>query len=339
MDYHWPITAYNAALLFIFTSFFAPRPAVLLATILVMGYAHVVLVSNPPTRPPLWSRVFEGVPPALLAGFWAWHVSFRRSLSGFYAAQLPVEVALWQGAGLWIGLESSTLFSRIPISRLGYGSLGVDGVIALIVVVVIVAAVVLIQAASFRRLGLVRYYLARYLPLLPILVVLANLGHDYYLRLHHYLLSLAGIPVMSLPNRISLFGAAFCLGFFLDGSGRWGWASIVEGGWSLLGDAASGSAMPEVSSVVGPNGYISWPAINATLIAQGILSVAVLFDDVLIRSNFTGSNFSIADGTKDRSVDHYFRMAYIANGTSLDYTDPLTWHASNASWSAVEPSR
>ncbi|BEJ13483.1 hypothetical protein CspHIS471_0306570 [Cutaneotrichosporon sp. HIS471] len=338
LDYHWPITAYNVVALFAFTTFFAPRPAVLLTTILVMGYAHVVLVSNPPTRPPLWSRVFEGVPTALLAGFWAWHVCFRRTLNGFYAAQLPVEVALWQGAGLWIGLESSTLFSRIPISRLGYGSLGVDGTIALIVVVVVVTAVVLVQALSFRRLGLVRYYLARYLSLVPILIVLANLGHDYYLRLHHYLLSLAGLPVMSLPNRISLFGSAFCLGFFLDGSGRWGWASIVEGGWSLLGDAASGADMPQVSSVVGPNGYISWPAINATLVAQGILSVGILFDDVLKRSNFTGTNFSITDGTTDRSVDHYFRMAYIANGTSLDYTDPLTWYASNESWSTVKPS-
>ncbi|CAK9783224.1 hypothetical protein CC85DRAFT_281969 [Cutaneotrichosporon oleaginosum] len=336
MDYHWPISAYNVVALFAFTALFAPRPGVLLTTILVMGYAHVVLVSNPPTRPPLWSRVFQGVPATLLAGFWAWHVSFRRSLTGFYTAQLPVEVALWQGAGLWIGLESSTLFSRIPISRLGYGSLGADGVIALVAIILIVGAVVLIQAALFRRLGLVRYYLARYLPLVPILVVLANLGHNYYLRLHHYLLALAGLPVMSLPNRISLFGAAFCLGFFLDGSGRWGWASIVEGGWSLLGDAASGSAMPNVTSVAGPSGYISWPAINATLVAQGIRSVAILFDDVLVRSNFTGTNFSIADGTKDRSVDHYFRMAYIANGTSLDYTDPLTWHASNESWSRVQ---
>lgn len=287
MEYHWPITAFNVVALFIFTALFDPQPGVLLTVILLMGYSHLVLVADAPYRPPNWSKFFGGVLPALLAGFWAWHVSFRRCLNGFYTARLPLETALWQGFGLWIGLESSTIFARIPIARLGYDKLGADGLIALIVVIALVVLVVLIQALSFRRLGLVRYYLVRYLPLVPILIVLANLGNDYYLRLHHYMLSLAGMPVMSLPNRISLFGQAFCLGFFLDGIGRWGWASIVEGGASLLGDAQAGSAMPEISTILGPNGAVTWPAINATLIAQGIISVAVLFDDVLVRANYT----------------------------------------------------
>lgn len=305
MDYHWPLTVYNVLALFIFTTLFFPRPAILTTVVLVMGYAHVVLVSDPPSRPPNWSGVIQGVPPVLLAGYWAWHVAFKRSLRGFYNAGLPLEVAIWQGLGLWIGLESSTLFSKIPISRLGYGSLGADGVVALIVVVALVAIVVLIQALSFRRLGLVRYYMARYLPLVPLLLILANLGHDYYLRLHHYLLSLAGIPVMSLPNRISLFGSAFCLGFFLDGVGRWGWASMLEGGAALLGDAVAGSLIPQVSS--GPGG-LSWPAINGSLVQWGIRSVAVLLDDVLVADNYTSSNFSLGD-TVDRAVDHYFRIA------------------------------
>lgn len=40
--------------------------------------------------------------------------------------------------------------------------------------------------------------------------------------------ALLAIPVLSLPNRVSLFFQAFMLGLFLDGVGRWGWASIVE---------------------------------------------------------------------------------------------------------------
>jgi len=67
----------------------------------------------------------------------------------------------------------------------------------------------------------------RYIVLVPILVILAIIP-DYTLRLHHYLLAIIAIPVMSLPNRVSLFGQAFALGLFLDGVGRWGWDSILE---------------------------------------------------------------------------------------------------------------
>lgn len=66
-----------------------------------------------------------------------------------------------------------------------------------------------------------------YLPLVPLLIVLACIP-NYTLRIHHYLYALAAIPVLSLPNRVSLFGQAFMLGLFLDGVGRWGWASIIE---------------------------------------------------------------------------------------------------------------
>lgn len=68
----------------------------------------------------------------------------------------------------------------------------------------------------------------RYLPIVPILIVLANLGDDQHLRIHHYMYALLAIPVLSLPNRVSLFFQAMMLGLFLDGVGRWGWASIVE---------------------------------------------------------------------------------------------------------------
>jgi hypothetical protein len=70
--------------------------------------------------------------------------------------------------------------------------------------------------------------ISRYLPLVPILIVLANLGDNHHLRLHHYIYALVGIPVLSLPNRVSLFLQAMLFGLFLDGVGRWGWASIVE---------------------------------------------------------------------------------------------------------------
>lgn len=287
MDYHWPITAYNVVMLFVFTALFAPPPSVLTTVLFLGGFLQISLVSDPPNRPPYWSSIFGGVLPVFFAGYWAWKVSLKRTLTGFRRAKLPFETALWQGLGFWIGIESSTLFAKIPISRLGYGDLGANGIISLIVIIVIVVIVVLLQVLAFRRLGLVRYYVVRYLPVVPVLIILANLGNNYYLRLHHYIISLAGFPVLSLPNRISLFGQAFVTGFFLDGVGRWGWASIVEGGDTLLGDAASGTAVPNITSTASS---VSWPAINSTLIAEGILGVALLFDDILVNTDFNGTS-------------------------------------------------
>lgn len=287
MEYHWPITAYNVVMLFVFTAFFAPPPAVLTTVLFLGGFLQITLVSDPPNRPPDWSKIIGGVLPVFFAGYWAWKVSLCRTLTGFYEAKLPFETALWQGFGYWIGIESDTLFAKIPISRLGYNHLSADGIISLIAVIIFVFVVVLIQALSMRRLGLVRYYLVRYLPLVPILIILANLGHDFYLRPHHYMVSLAGFPVLSLPNRISLFGQAFVTGWFLDGVGRWGWASLVEGGTSLLGDAAAGSLLPNITTT---SDLVSWPALNTTLVADGIIGVAIIFDDILIRREFNGTS-------------------------------------------------
>lgn len=239
IEYHYPVMAYNLVLLFIFTAFFAPPPHVLAAVLFVLGFLQISIFSDPYSRPPNWTFIIGGVPQMLFAAYWCWNVSFRRTITGFTVAGMPLDMAIWQGAGFWIGIESSTLFAKIPISRLGYGKLPPDGVIALIVIIIIVVTVVVIQLLAFRRMGYLRYYLKRYLPLVPILIILANLGHGYYLRLHHYMLCLIGIPVMSLPNRISLFGQAFLLGFFLDGIGRWGWASMIEKGSEVSFDTTS----------------------------------------------------------------------------------------------------
>ncbi|TXT12931.1 hypothetical protein VHUM_01332 [Vanrija humicola] len=329
MEYHWPITATNVFLLFVFTLLFSPPPEALFATLLVGGYAHIVLVSDPPNRPPSWSRVFGGLPAVLLAGYWIYRVSFGPTLRGWARARLPLEMALWQGCGFWIGIESSTVFAKVPIQRLGYGALSAGGVIALIVIVLIVAVIVIIQAVELRRLGMLRYYLARYLPLVPILIVLANLGHHSYLRPHHYLLCLAAFPVLSLPNRISLWAQAFCLGFFLDGVGRWGWASIVQGFAELVGDANLGTMRP---ALVASGAALSWTPINDTLSAAGFTGVSLLVDDMVVAGNYTGSMSQVANATIDPAIDHYFRIAYIANGSSLDFTPPWTWLAANQSW-------
>lgn len=225
MDLHPIITSVNAICLFITTVLLSPRPGVLFTILLLLGYVQILLVSNSPSQPPNWDTVLGRLPPTLAAGYWMWRVSFKRTLEAF--THLPLETALWQGAGFWIGVESSTIFASLPIDRLGYGQLSASGVVALVVIIVVVLLLVLVQAWQARKFGMLQYYLVRYIWLAPILLVLAFIP-DYTLRLHHYLYALAAIPVLSLPNRVSLFGQAFALGLFLDGTGRWWWDSILE---------------------------------------------------------------------------------------------------------------
>lgn len=335
MDYHWPITGFNAAMLLLYTILFTPPPVILFGTLLILGFFHITLVSDPPRRPPAWDLVLQRLLPVVITGYWIWKVSFSRSLKGFYASRLFVEMAFWQGLGYWIGIESSTVFAKIPISRLGYGALSADAVIALIVIVVLVLIVVIVQLLQYRRLGHVRYYLAWYLPLVPILILLALIGDGYHLRLHHYMLSLLGLPVLSLPNRVSIAGQGFLLAFFLDGVGRWGWASILEHEEHLRGDSAAGTHTPIFtnSTPTSPSQYefIDWTEPNRTAL-HGHVAYSVLFDDVLIASNYSSLSFGIRQGTQDLDGDHFLRIAYEINGTTLDFTDPSVWDGKTKRW-------
>ncbi|ORX40876.1 hypothetical protein BD324DRAFT_575252 [Kockovaella imperatae] len=277
LDLHPIISTVNALCLAIVTLFLRPSPPILFSILVVLGWFQLTLISDPASFPPDWGWVAGGIPLVLLTAYWAYRVAFQRTLTAF--RDLPLDTTIWQGAGYWIGLESSTIFAKLPISRLGYGGLSADGVIALVLILIVVLIVVLIQAWQMRRYGLLQYYLIRYLPLAPILLILAFIP-GYTLRIHHYLYCLAAIPVLSLPNRVSLFGQAFILGLFLDGVGRWGWASILQQTTSLIGDANTGTYVPfplNTSTITD----ISWEPITQNLTEMGYTGVAVMVDDIL----------------------------------------------------------
>ncbi|GFZ51307.1 hypothetical protein JCM24511_09067 [Saitozyma sp. JCM 24511] len=327
LDLHPIVSAFNALMLFLVTLFLLPSPPVLFSTLLILGYGQIVFFSDPAYAPPDWEWVFSGLLPVLFTGYWAYRVSFKRTISAF--AELPFELALWQGLGFWIGVENSTIFARLPISRLGYGTLDPGGVIALVVIICMVVVVVLFQAWDMRKFGLLQYYLVRYLPLVPLLIVLACIP-NYTLRIHHYLYALAAIPVLSLPNRVSVFGQAFMLGLFLDGVGRWGWASIIEQTTSLLGDAAANTPLPTLIPS-NTTDILSWTALNNTLRAENITGISLLVDDVLRLANTTVGNVSMQALGLDLGLDHFFRIAWSEDGDSLDFTVPLVRWA-NGSW-------
>lgn len=216
---------FNAVCLLVLTFFLRPPSSLLFAILLVLGYFQITLFSDVPNFPPDWQSLFGGLIPVLITGYWIWKQAFSITLPHFRDA--PFTLALWQGAGYWVGVESSTVFARFPISRLGYDTLTPSGFLALMIIVGLILLVIGYQALAMRKQGLLRYYLVRYLPFLPMLLILSNVP-SYTLRLHHYLLALLAIPVLSLPNRLSLMLQAFMLGLWLDGVGRWGWASLLE---------------------------------------------------------------------------------------------------------------
>ncbi|WVQ86196.1 hypothetical protein IAT38_008364 [Cryptococcus sp. DSM 104549] len=327
-DLHYILTGFNALCLLLTTIFLRPSPSLLFSILLVLGYFHIVLLSDAPSYPPNWETILGGLIPVLMTGYWAWKMAFKRTMRGF--VDLPVEMGLWQGAGYWIGIESSTIFARLPISRLGYDALDPSGVIALTFIVVVVVIVVLIQAWDMRKMGLLRYYLARYVVLIPILIVLAVIP-DYTLRLHHYILALIAIPVLSLPNRVSLFLQAFMLGLWLDGVGRWGWASIIEQTSSLLGDANSGNWTPDFWTNITTNAVLAWSPITEEQKAANVTGYSVLVNDMQRYADYPNSTLDLSELGIVTGMDTFFRIAYVANGSSLDFSDPVTlWR--DGSW-------
>lgn len=310
---------FNAVCLLVLILFLRPPSSLLFSVLLVLGYFQITLFSDVPKFPPDWQSLFGGLIPVLITGYWIWKQAFSTTLPHFRDA--PLTLALCQGAGYWVGVESSTVFARFPISRLGYDTLTPSGFLALMIIVGLVLVVIRYQALAMRKQGLLRYYLVRYLPFLPMLLILSNIP-SYTLRLHHYLLALLAIPVLSLPNRLSLMLQAFMLGLWLDGVGRWGWASLLEETssvrptsplfflplsvrpWTprtnfrtpyspppqLLGDAPSGSWTPSFLSNLSSPHILSWSPITAEQAAEDITGYSILANDMQAFAGWTNSS-------------------------------------------------
>lgn len=131
-----------------------------MSILVILGWVQIQFFSDPRYTPPFWEYIFAGLPPALLGAYWIYNVSFKRTLQGF--SQLPIELGLWQGLGYWIGIESSTIFARLPLSgRIGYDGIPPDGYGVLAVLIIIVVFVAVIQAWDLRKYGMLQYYIIR----------------------------------------------------------------------------------------------------------------------------------------------------------------------------------
>ncbi|WWC72776.1 uncharacterized protein I206_106740 [Kwoniella pini CBS 10737] len=331
LDLHYIVTGFNSFCLILTTLFLKPKTNLLFIILLIMGYFQLILFSDPPNIQPNWEIIIGRLPTILISGYWFYKISFKRTLNGF--KELPFEITIWQGIGFWLGIESSTIFNKLPITRLGYDSLNSSGIISLICIIIVAIIVIILQAFEMRKYGLLRYYLIRYIPLIPIIIILAFIP-NYTLRLHHYLFAIIAIPVLSLPNRISLFGQAFALGLFLDGVGRWDWDSLIQLTESLVGDANEGSFVPSFWSNLTTSTTLFWDPITSINSIYNVTGYSILIDDLQRSADYTNSSIDLNTFNLTSGIDHYLRIAYIANGTSLDFSDPVIWFA-NRSWSEL----
>ncbi|KAF8530980.1 hypothetical protein JB92DRAFT_2693333 [Gautieria morchelliformis] len=315
-----------------------PKPIVLYWSLVCMGYWHIIFFSQPAGAPPSISTAFGTFLPTLFFCHAFWELAFRHVLPFF--SEMPLERAVWYLAAFWPGVLFNIVTNKIPIDRLLASDLAKrpGSVVALIVIVVILAVIIINQLRVIRKTGWLPYYLAGYIVVGLIILVLALLPGLQF-RLHHYFAAILLIPVTAFPTRLSAIYQAFVLGMFLNGGAAFGFDSILQTAAELQRDGPAGTQLPSFltnSSNYNPsiplqNQTISWdnfPANNPS----GWNGFALLIDDV---ERFSGDalNFSLA--ALNASVPHFFRLAF--QGVTIgDFTQAATlWP--NGTWVDPQP--
>lgn len=344
----------------IFTSVLAlatASPALFFFLTFVDVFFHVALVSEPPPvnagpatlLPALFEVCVGRLLPALFIAVAMYKFAVRKTLGGF-RAQIE-KMVLWLGA-CWVGALTNYTLDFIPLQRLtGHDLEQQPGAkVALSFLVVIIFVLACLQAYFFWLEARLRRYLALYgLFILAILVSLALPGLN--LRIHHYILALLLLPGTSLQTRPSLLLQGVLVGLFINGVARWGFAPVLQTPESLMGDALIGSVRPIVAdpiislaadaATVASNITFAWTAPPPDAAAAlGITGISVLVNDVeryrrfFPRPSDWNTTFT---WSRTEPLNEYFRFAYLAGASSLDYTNPGTWSA-NGTWSTLEPS-
>lgn len=119
--------------------------------------------------------------------------------------------------------------NKIPIDRLLASDISQrpGAVTALVVIVIVLAIIIVNQLRVIRKTGWLPYYLAGYIVVGLIILVLALLPGLQF-RLHHYFAAILLIPLTAFPTRLSAIYQAFLLGMFLNGAAAFGFDSILQ---------------------------------------------------------------------------------------------------------------
>ena len=306
-------------------------------------FCHVSFVSDPPEAtyhntsvlPDHISKFAERILPAMFCAIVIYWICVRKVLAGLEAQ--CEKTILWSG-GIWFGALSNYTLDWIPIQRLTSHDLGQPGAkLALSIIILLLTSIVLQQIYYFRLEGRLLRYLGIY-GLFLVSILVGIVIPDLQLRIHHYILALLLLPGTAIQTRPSLLYQGILLGLFINGTARWGFASVLQTPGSLRADGAFNSLRPLVTAVISASGEIeniisfSWMAPKPFL--DGI---SVLVNDVeRFRRFFSDAgtdNFTWARPV-NLSLPEYFRFAFIKDGVVLDYTKAGIWFP-NGTWSMI----
>jgi hypothetical protein len=129
----------------------------------------------------------------------------------------------------------------------------------LAVMITIVVSIVLGQAWHIRAGGLFFHYLKIYLMICSGLLILLVLP-GFRLRIH--ILAILLMPGTAFPTRPSLIYQGLLLGLFVNGVGRWGFASIIQTPTSL-------------GELPGPGGINGWWGATSPNITESSVSISL----------------------------------------------------------------
>ncbi|KAL7266605.1 hypothetical protein RUND412_010844 [Rhizina undulata] len=283
VDLRWHLFAISipfTVLILLFTS----SVAIHFFSIFIGVFWHVSLGSDPPyTSSPyeLISLSLSRFLPAAFIAFTLYKYIIHPTLSPSSANVTIEKILLWLGP-LWVGaLDNITLSPHIPLQRLTPNDLsqqpGAKAALAIIIIIIFFAA--LTQIYHLRSSGKLPFYLALYAGFGTGLGLLAAIP-GCSLRIHHYILSLLLLPGTALQTRPSLVFQGLLVGLFINGTARWGFASILETPTALRGkDGLTFSLIPNLHTPVltAENVTFSWDPIQEGGDWDG---VSVLINDV-----------------------------------------------------------
>ena len=340
VDLRWPLLAVTVvftALLSLFTS----SPLIFFASVFVMLFFHVGLVSDPPNifdKAALVSRIVERFLPAAFVAVVIYRYCIKPQLSGLTAH--VEKTVLWLG-GAWVGALNNYTFDFIPIQRLTPHDLAAqpDARLALVLIVLIIFAIALGQIWYLRLEGRFPRYLAIYATFGVVLITCVIIPH-LNLRIHHYILALLLLPGTRMQTRPSLFYQGLLVGLFVNGVARWGFDSILQTSAALYQGGPVESLLPNVTQPV---------SIGLTDITfawdeppEPYDGVSILVNDVERHRWYVGEGEPEWKWIKPvTSGPQYFRFAYMRGSGAADYTKAGVWDVREGSWEEMEsgPSR
>lgn len=332
-DYRTPTLAANAVITASLFLLFRPKPIVLYWSLVCIGYWHISLFSQPRASPPSISDVFATFLPTLFIAYAFWRLAFRFVLPAFM--KMPIEATVLYLLPFWVGVLNNLTFDRLPISRLLVSDLTKrpGAMTSFIVVVIVILVLVCNQMRIIRKTGWLGHYLFWYITGGLIALVLSQLP-GLTLRVHHYILAMAFIPMTAWPTRLSAIYQGLLLGLFLNGVAAFGFDSILQTAAQLQQDGPSGSLLPTFitnstnynASIPLDNQTISWGGLQ-----KGWDGFALLIDDV---ERYAGPALNYSLLWLEEGLPHFIRLAFTYEGTAGDFTMPATIYP-NGTW--VDP--